>query len=461
MRPMAGVTLRDYQDEALTRTKNGCILNGGVGSGKSRTALAYYYSLMGGLVYYYKKNPKTGLYDIGPFIHNTDKRVERASYTYMSDPCDLYIITTAKKRDTLEWEDELSHFLMSSDPSINRYKNKIVVDSWQNVQKYKDVKNAFFIFDEDKVTGKGVWVKAFLKIAKANKWIILSATPGDDWEDYIPVFIANGFYKNRTDFSNQHLVYSRFTSWPQVSKILNTGHLLRLKRDILIDMDFERTTVRHHEHIITSYDKQMYEHITRTKMNIYKDKPIENAGEYCLCLRRLVNTSPSRLMSVLEIVDDHPKSIIFYNYDYELEELRKIFEHYPTAEWNGHKHEPVPTGDKWVYLVQYTAGCEGWNCITTDTIIFFSQNYSYKVMEQASGRIDRLNTPFKDLYYFHLRSESKIDNSIRQALKRKKKFNETKFAPNFEPISENHPVQMSIFDYCEIHNSWDNPIPTD
>ena len=40
--------LRDYQLEAIGKMKNGCILNGGVGSGKSLTSLSYYYLQNGG-----------------------------------------------------------------------------------------------------------------------------------------------------------------------------------------------------------------------------------------------------------------------------------------------------------------------------------------------------------------------------------------------------------------------------
>lgn len=444
-KPMAGVILRDYQDKALCRMKNGCILNGGVGSGKSRTSIAYYYMQNGGQVYYFEKNQQSEKYDLGPYIHDTHQKVPYATYKEMNNPCDLYIITTAKKRDGGDWGDELAPFLMSEIPENNHYKNKIVVDSWNNIKKYADIKDSFFIFDEDRVTGSGVWVKSFLKIVKSNQWILLSATPGDKWEDYIPVFIANGFYRNKTDFSMRHLVYSRFTSYPKIEKYLNEAHLMKLKKDILIEMDFQRTTIRHHEHVICKYDTDKYNYVTKSRWNIFKNKPIENAGEFCLCLRRIVNSDISRQMYLLNIINEHPKAIIFYNHDYELEILRNLFEKYPHAEWNGHKHENLPEGDVWVYLVQYQAGCEGWNCITTDTIIFFSQNYSYKVMEQASGRIDRLNTPYIDLYYYHFRSESKIDNAIRQTLRKKKKFNENTFAPDFRRKMQ----QQNLFDKGE------------
>ena len=403
------IKLRDYQIDAISKMKTGCILNGGVGSGKSLTSLSYYYLKNGG--------------DIG-FLKGGD-------YIPMEDPPkDLYIITTARKRDTLEWEGELSPFLLSVHNDKNTYSNKVVVDSWNNIQKYKDVKGAFFIFDEQRVVGSGAWVKAFLKISKVNEWILLSATPGDTWSDYIPVFIANGFYKNKTEFIREHVIYSRFCKFPKIDRYVNTGRLLRLRRSILIDMDFKRETIQHHEDIYVDYDVTMYKDITKRRWDIWKDEPITNASGLCYALRKVVNTHKSRSEELLKIFKKHPKMIIFYNFDYELEILKNLEwgKSVKVAEWNGHKHEPTPTTKSWVYLVQYTAGAEGWNCITTDTIVFYSQNYSYKIMLQSAGRIDRLNTPYTDLYYYHLKTRSGIDIAISKALKNKKKFNEKDFA---------------------------------
>ena len=396
--------LRDYQMDAVMNMSNGCILNGGVGSGKSRTALYYYFKEHGG-------------------------KIENKKYTAMQNPRDLYIITTARKRDTLEWENELIPYLMSIHPESNKYNNKIIVDSWNNIQKYVEVKDTFFIFDEQRVVGSGVWVKSFLKIAKLNRWILLSATPGDTWMDYVPVFIANGFYKNRTEFIREHVVYSPFTKFHQIRRYLNTGKLIRLRNKILVDMDYHRKTIPHHEDIYCHYDVTKYKEVTRTRFNPFKNEPIIDASGLCYTLRQVVNTDVSRQVALLDLIDKHPKSIIFYNFDYELDILKHLFygNDVQIAEWNGHKHQELPTGDNWVYLVQYTAGCEGWNCIKTDTIIFFSQNYSYKVMAQAAGRIDRLNTPFRDLYYYHLKSRSGIDLAISKALNQKRNFNEGKF----------------------------------
>lgn len=397
--------LYDYQVEALKQMKNGCILCGGVGSGKSRTALAYYYTQQGGM--------------LDPFEPMDDVNVK-----------DLYIITTARKRDQREWEGDMLPFLLSPDPDCNLGSQKVVVDSWNNIGKYSDVENAFFIFDEQRVVGKGAWVKAFLKICKVNEWILLSATPGDTWEDYIPVFVANGFYKNRTEFVREHVIYSRFTKFPKIDRYVNTGRLIRLRNKILVDMDFQRQTVSHHEDVYVRYDVSLYKDLIRTRWNIWNDCPMTTASELCYSLRKVVNSDESRAVAVLEILEKSPRVIIFYNFDYELDILKNIAygEAIEVAEWNGHKHQPVPDSDSWVYLVQYNSGAEGWNCIKTDTIIFYSQNYSYKIMAQASGRIDRLNTPYKDLYYYHLKTRSGIDLAITRALNDKKKFNETKFA---------------------------------
>lgn len=401
---MAGIQLYDYQLDAVRRMKNGCILCGDVGSGKSRTALAYYYICQGGEV-------------------NTEK------YELMNDlkAKDLYIITTARKRDTFEWEGELAPFLMSTDREVNLYSNRVTVDSWNNIGKYRDVTGAFFIFDEQRVVGSGAWVKSFLKIAKSNDRILLSATPGDTWLDYIPVFVANGFYKNRTEFIREHVVYKPYSKFRQVDRYIGTGRLMRLRRAVLVEMDFKRNTVSHHEDIFVDYNKEAYKAITKDRWDIRNNKPLANASDFCQALRRAVNSDPSRCKAVVNLVEKHRKAIIFYNFDYELEILRGLFEGKTVAEWNGHKHQPVPEGDEWVYLVQYTAGAEGWNCVRTDTIIFYSQNYSYKVMAQSCGRIDRLNTPYTDLYYYHLRSRAGIDLAISKALAEKKKFNEAGF----------------------------------
>lgn len=399
-----GVGLYDYQLDAIRKMKNGCILCGGVGSGKSRTALGYYFW----------KN--------GSDIFSED-------YVPMDDPPqDLYIITTPKKRDDNEWEGDMLPFLISTNPEQSIYQHKVVVNSWNNIAKFSDVSGAFFIFDEQRVGGTGKWSKEFLKISRKNNWILLSATPGDCWLDYANIFIANGFYRNMTEFKREHVVYKNFTGFPQVDRYLGVSRLDRLRNSILVDMDFHRPTISHDEDVFVHYDMTEYKYIMKNRWDIWEEKPLENAASLCYALRKITNIDESRTISVLEIFEKHPRVIIFYNFSYELELLRNLYygEDVVIAEWNGKKHQEIPKSEKWVYLVQYNA-CEGWCCITTDTIIFYSQTYSYKTLEQAKGRINRLNTPYKDLYYYHLRSRSGIDLAITRALREKKAFNERKF----------------------------------
>ena len=406
--------LYDYQLEAVKNMRNGCILNGGVGSGKSRTGLYYYFSEQGGSY-------------IPEFIP-------------AKNPRDLYIITTAMKRDSKEWIGELANFSMSPNPECNYYNNKIVIDSWNNIKKYADVVGAFFIFDEDRITGKGAWVKTFLDIARKNKWIVLSATPGDNWEQYIPIFVANGFYKNRSEFCREHIVYSRYcTKFPKIEKFIGTGTLIRHRNEILVDMDFNRPTEHHHIDVHCEYDIPKYKEVMEYRWDPYKDEPIAQASTLCYALRRIVNEDESRQTALLDIVADNERTIVFYSYDYELDILRNLGymndgDAVEVAEWNGHKHQPIPNKKKWVYLVQYTSGCEGWNCIATNTMVFYSQQYSYKVLNQACGRIDRLNTKYVDLYYYHLKSTAPIDWAISKAISEKKTFNENKYFDDTLPF---------------------------
>ena len=403
------IELRKYQLKALGRMKNGCVLCGETGSGKSLTAIAYYYLINGG----------------------KESFLQGGDYRYMiNNPMDLYIITTAKKRDEFEWEKELAPFLLTSNEENKVYSHKVVINSWQNIAKYVGVKDAFFIFDEQRVTGKGKWVNSFLKIVKSNRWILLSATPGDNWGDYIPLFLAHGFYRSRRQFEQEHAVFAKFLNFPKVEKYVNTKKLEYFRSLILVEMDFKRPTMAHHEDVMVQFDGRKYKDTYKYRFNWWKNQPIENAAELCYCLRKIVNTDESRQAALIDLAQEHPKIIVFYNFDYERDILLGLA--YPSgtavAEWNGHKHEPVPVeSERWIYLVQYTAGAEGWNCIETDTMVFYSLNYSYKTMHQAEGRIDRMNTPYIDLYYYHLKSTSAIDIAIGRALDQKKTFNERKF----------------------------------
>lgn len=399
------VDLYPHQTKALREMKNGCILRGGVGTGKSRTAIAYYI-----------------LDCMGRFKING-----AGGFKAMDRPRDLYIITTAKKRDDLEWLDEASNFGIGRTESL--YGTRITVDSWNNILAYKDVQNAFFIFDEQRLVGRGAWVKAFLDIAKRNRWILLSATPGDNWMDYVPVFIANGFYKNRSEFIHEHVVFSPYAKFPKVERYTGTGVLEKYRRQILVEMPYSRHTIRHVENYTVEYDKALFDRVWKDRWNVYEDEPIKDVAELFRVARKVVNSDPSRLGAVLKLLEKHPKLIIFYNFNYELEMLRtlKTTLGIDVGEWNGHKHEPVPVSDKWVYLVQYTAGAEGWNCITTDAMVYYSLNYSYKINEQGKGRIERLNTPYTDLYYYILRSGSPIDQAIYKSLLTKENFNEKEY----------------------------------
>lgn len=402
------VELAAHQEEAYGKLKPGSILKGGVGSGKSRTAL----------VYFLIKECGGGLRINGV-----------GDYVKAKTPKDLYIITTARKRDTLEWNSECAIVTLSTNQEVSRDGIKVSIDSWNNIGKYTNVENAFFIFDEQRLVGSGAWVKAFLKITKKNSWILLSATPGDVWMDYIPVFIANGFYKNRTEFITRHVVFSRFSKYPKVDHYVDCDRLEKLKSLITVNMDYSRPTNVHDVEVVVNFDKKAFEKVFKKRWNIYKNKPIKNVSELFYVMRKVVNSDPSRAEFISDLLKSHPKIIVFYNFDYELEILKNLGStlKVATAEWNGHLHEETPSAGKWLYLVQYTAGAEGWNCVETNCVAFYSQNYSYKMMTQAAGRIDRLNTLFSDLFYYRILSESRIDVAIAKALKEKRNFNQDNF----------------------------------
>lgn len=376
--------LYSHQEEALGLLQSGKVLVGGVGSGKSRVGASWALS--------------------------------------QADESKIIVITTARKRDSLEWEGEFA--------ALGADFEEVTIESWNNISKFDDCCLHTFIFDEQRVVGSGTWVKSFLKIAENNQWILLSATPGDVWLDYVPLFIANRYYKNRTEFAERHIVWDRFAKYPKVKRYLDTGLLEARRRKILVPMPAERHTRRNRSYIPMEYDKEMYEFIAKKRVDPWTGEPYRNAAGVCYGLRKCVNSDRSRVDHIRLVARKRKKLIVFYNFNYERDILLELQDEFNVAEWNGHNHEPIPSTDSWVYLVQYTAGAEGWNCVETDTIVFYSLNYSWKILEQAEGRIDRINTPFTDLHYFYFFSESGIDSAIQKAVQEKGVFNERIFAHN-------------------------------
>lgn len=396
------IALYPHQSKAVEELGDGKILWGMVGTGKTLTALAYYYTKVCG-----------GRLDEGG---------------WMTNPIDLIVITTARKRDSLDWEGDAAKLGISTDRDFSIDGVTITVDSWNNINKYKDYTHAFFIFDEQRLVGSGAWSKAFIKIAKHNRWILLTATPGDTWMDYIPVFIANGFVKNRTEFKRNHVIYNTFSKFPKVERYIGVGQLIKWRNSILVEMPFVKHT-RQITHILdVDHDVEMMNKVVQKRWNPFEERPLKDAAEMFACMRKVAYSDASRLETVRELMGDHMKLIIFYNFNYELEKLRELADEVPLAEWNGHKHEPLPSTNRWVYLVQYVAGSEAWNCVETDSVVFYSLTYSYKNYEQAKGRIDRLDTPYDDLHYYVLLSKSAIDRAVMRALREKRDFNEKNFS---------------------------------
>ena len=413
------VELYQHQKDAIAKLRNGNILWGGVGTGKSMAAAAYY--------------------------------MENEA------PKDVYVITTAKKRDSLDWMGEFAAFGVgeAKDATVA---GVLTIDSWNNIGKYVDVREAFFIFDEQRLVGSGAWTKSFIKIAKFNRWILLSATPGDTWIDYIPVFVANGFYKNRTEFKREHVVYNTYSKFPRVDRYVSVGKLVKYRNQLLVEMPYLRNTNRCSTDVIVDYDVTTFNKVMKKRWHVYENRPLHNVAEMFSVMRKVVNSDSSRLRATQLLMEKHPKLIVFYNFDYELEMLRTLTsqnlveenlrnssdsrsgtingkvslgQSFTLAEWNGHNHHPLPETDRWVYLVQYVAGSEGWNCVETDAMVFFSLTYSYKNWHQAHGRIDRLNTPFIDLFYYTLKSNSVIDAAVAKSLRGKKSFNEASLGVKF------------------------------
>lgn len=389
------IELREHQKDALREMHNGCVLYGGTGSGKGYTALHYY-------------------------IQN-------------ESPKKLVVITTARKRNDRDWEREAESLKIFTDERFSSKHGEIEVESWNNIGKYADLKDCFFIFDEQRAVGRGKWAKTFIKIAKKNNWVLLSATPGDTWMDYVPLFVANGMFKDRTDFQRKHVIFRPYLKYPVVDRYINETKLEMLRNYILVEMPYDRLTTRHQNWIEVGHNQEFMDLVWNNRWNPLEDEPIRDPAELFRTMRKVSNIHTSRSAEVLKALKKHNRLIVWYNFDYELELLRRLPASttlgtlVPILEYNGHKKDPLPPEGPMIYLVQYVAGAEAWNCTTVNAMVFYSLTYSWRNFHQAQGRIDRMDNTYMDLYYYMLVSKTKIDSKIQEALERKEDFNEREF----------------------------------
>lgn len=390
-------TPRPHQRDAIRKISNGNVVVGATGSGKSLVGLVYYYTnILEGSVEPFRKPTKS---------------------------VSLYIITTATKRDSLDWNSECAEFALSTNQEASVNGIKVVIDSWNNIKKYKDIRGGFFLFDEQKTTGYKRWSKIFIRIAKNNRWILITATPSDRWMDLLSVFIANGFYKNKRDFVNQHVTYNPYVKYPSITGYRNVNKLRILKKRIFVIIDYQSPSIIENKVISVDYDVDALTQIEKTEWNPFTDSPIINLSEFASVLRRSLNSHPSRINEAIRIRNTVKKLIVFYNFNFELEILKHGYSGIKIGELNGHRHDALPVGSDWVYLVQYNSGNEAWECFTTNHMLFYSLNYSFRIMTQAKGRINRLTSGFNYMYYYYLVSNHWLDKGIQKALNKKRDFN--------------------------------------
>lgn len=372
--------LRPAQRDAVDRMHDGCVLLGRTGSGKTMTALGYWLK-----------------------VHAQQ---------------DLYVVTTPAKRDAMEWEGDSA--------KLGQYLPPERVVSWNKIKDFEYLESAFVVFDEQRVSGSGKWVKSFLKIAKSNDWILLSATPGDVWIDWLPLFIANGFYRTRTQFTDRHVIWDPHTRYPRIKRYIEEDRLERCQEAICVYLASPNPISRMVHDELVSYDSRKYAEVTRKRWNPFEVRPMMDAGELCRVQRRIVLENVCREEALERLLKGHPRALVFYSYNYELEAIKAVCERLGRSygQRNGHRHDPVPVSkEPWVYIVQYQSA-DAWNCISTNIAILYSLPYSWRQQEQAMGRIDRMNTPFDELHYYRLMTDSTIDNAILACLDRKETFNE-------------------------------------
>lgn len=135
-----------------------------------------------------------------------------------------------------------------------------------------------------------------------------------------------------------------------------------------------------------------------------------------------------RFKELLQSTND--RLIVFYNFNAELQELKKICKDLdkPTSEVNGHCKDltAYETEDNSVTLIQYQAGAMGLNLQQANKIIYFTLTDKSELFEQSKKRIHRIGQD-KPCFYYILICKGSVEEVVLDTLKMRKDFTDELF----------------------------------
>lgn len=355
----------------------------------------------------------------------------------------VIIATTASKCHSKDFQ--TTELIKFTSPEFRAHLVSLEVVSWHMLKKWTDKKspqqlaNYYFVADELQRCRQGVsslMGRAFLFITKHCKaWTGYTGTPGDNWLQFHPYFIATGKIKNKTEFMRDYTISQQYP-FPMVLGFRHEDTLKGWWRDISYEPDtsevMSQLPAETHQ-IMRFPTPKGYKKVLKSSTTLDGEFLDSNMALYHH-LRQMCATKQK-----LDALEDLLSSlssplVIFFNYTCEREQILGLAAHMKRKVWriDGECHE-IPTeetiGQNDIVLCHYLSGSEALNLQFCHYMVFYSPNYSYSISVQAKGRVKRVGQQNPMFFYSFLCSDS-IEEEVMDCIKQKKDFAEKIWSPS-------------------------------
>ena len=284
----------------------------------------------------------------------------------------------------------------------------------------------------------------FILSLKPSHTILLSGTPTDGKYEFLYSQLRLlGWKITKTAYYNRYIktelrsyggpMFRVVTGYKNVSELkakLKEYGAVFAKAEEVIKLP-EKTFIKEYSTVSSDYKKFM-------KDRIIKIDDKELTGDSTLSKRLYARMlcsaySKDKISRLIDLVNStSDRVIIFYNFNTELEALRKVLFDRPISIVNGQIKDlkAYENNDNSVTLIQYQAGAMGLNLQKANRIIYFSLPERSELFEQSKARICRIGQE-KQCYYHIMMCHKSVEEKIYECLLMRKDYTDELFRKEF------------------------------
>ena len=284
----------------------------------------------------------------------------------------------------------------------------------------------------------------FILSLKPSHTILLSGTPTDGKYEFLYSQLRLlGWKITKTAYYNRYIktelrsyggpMFRVVTGYKNVSELkakLKEYGAVFAKAEEVIKLP-EKKFIKEYSTVSSDYKKFM-------KDRVIKIDDKELTGDSTLSKRLYARMlcsaySKDKISRLIDLVNStSDRVIIFYNFNTELEALRKVLFDRPISIVNGQIKDlkAYENNDNSVTLIQYQAGAMGLNLQKANRIIYFSLPERSELFEQSKARICRIGQE-KQCYYHIMMCHKSVEEKIYECLLMRKDYTDELFRKEF------------------------------